>query len=227
MTRDELATLERALREAEPPDAGAGTRAGAADRARPGAGAAAGAACGAARLGRGRRRCSLALVVTQRDSGPGAGRRAAGARHRQRAEPAPAPVSGLALPASGRLLVTGSDGLFVVARDGRRTRLGRWDDATWSPAGLFVGATAGHTLAALDPADGTVRWRLRPGGLVEPPALGAGRHAHRLPRRRQLRIVYGNGTHDVAGGAAHGRGRPAWRPERAAHASPGPRPTGR
>jgi hypothetical protein len=42
----------------------------------------------------------------------------------------PTPVDGLALPAPGRLLVSGSDGLFVVARDGRRTALGHWEAAT-------------------------------------------------------------------------------------------------
>ena len=70
------------------------------------------------------------------------------------AKPAPTPVADLALPAGGRLLVSDADGLFVVARSGKRTRARRaGDDATWSPNGLYVAATSGRTLAALDPTE--------------------------------------------------------------------------
>jgi hypothetical protein len=212
MTRDDLAALERALREADPPDAGP-----ARERARRTV-----LAQAPARRRQARRAAPLvwavvaavlaAFVVTQRDSG------AAQAVERLVRDivnvprPAPTPVGGLALPASGRLLVRGSDGLFVVARDGRRTRLGRWEDATWSPAGLFVAASAGHTLAALDPADGGVRWRVRPGALVSLPRWAPdGKHiAYRAGSA--LRIVYGNGTHDVAAGQEMAAVAPAWRP---------------
>ncbi len=100
----------------------------------------------------------------------------------------------------------------MVARDGRRTRLGRWDDATWSPQGLFVGATAGRTLAAIEPDDGTVRWRLRPGPPVSLPRWAPdGTHiAYRAGDT--LRIVYGNGSHDVAAGQDMAAVAPAWRP---------------
>jgi hypothetical protein len=211
MTRDELAALERGLREAEPPDAGP-----ARERARKTVLAQAPA------RRRARRKSPLvwavvaavlaALVITQRDSGP-----AQAVERLMRdivnvPKPAPAPVSELALPTTGRLLVRGSAGLFVVAPDGRRTRLGRWDDATWSPAGRFVGATAGHTLAALDPADGTVRWRVRPGASVSLPRWAPdGKHiAYRAGNA--LRIVYGNGTHDVPAGQTMAAVAPAWRP---------------
>jgi hypothetical protein len=108
--------------------------------------------------------------------------------------------------------VSGSDGLFVVARDGRRTRLGRWDDATWSPAGLFVAATAGHTLAALDPADGSIRWRLRPGALVSLPRWAPDGTHIAFRAGSTLRFVYGNGTHDVPAGQGMAPVAPAWRP---------------
>jgi WD40 repeat protein len=211
MTRDELATLERALREAEPPDAGP-----ARERARRTV-----LAVAPARR-RARRAAPLVwvavaavlatFVITQRDSGPAQAVERLVRDIVNVPKPTPAPVSQLALPASGRLLVSGSDGLFVVARDGRRTRLGRWDDATWSPAGLFVAATAGHTLAALDPADGSIRWRLRPGALVSLPRWAPdGTHiAYRAGST--LRIVYGNGTHDVPAGQGMAPVAPAWRP---------------
>ncbi len=211
MTRDELTALERALHEAEPPDAGP-----ARERARRIV------LAQAPSRRRARRAAPLvwaalaavlaALVVTQRDSGPAQAVERLVRDIVNVPKPAPAPVSELALPTAGRLLVRGSDGLFVVARDGRRTRLGRWDDATWSPAGLFVGATAGHTLAALDPADGTVRWRVRPGASVSLPRWAPdGKHiAYRAGNT--LRIVYGNGTHDVPAGQRMAAVAPAWRP---------------
>src|SRR4051812_32516948 len=84
-----------------------------------------------------------------------------GVWHRIVAEPAatatPLPDE---LPARGRLLITDRDALWLVERDGRRRRLGAWTDATWSPKGLFIGVTAGHTLAAIEPRTGHLRWRL-------------------------------------------------------------------
>lgn len=213
MTRDEIAALEQALREAEPPDA-----VQARERAR-----ATVLAAHARPRPRARRAAPLvwvalaavaaALVVTQRDSGPAQAveRLVRDIVRAPKATPTPAPASSLALPAPGRLLVTGSDGLFVQSR-GKRTRLGRWDEATWSPTGLYVAATAGHTLAALDPTNGKVRWRLRPG----PPVSMArwapdGLHiAYRAGRN--LRIVYGNGEHDVIAGRGMAAVAPAWRP---------------
>ncbi|HWK26950.1 MAG TPA: hypothetical protein VNS09_10320 [Solirubrobacter sp.] len=216
MTRDELAALERALRAAEPPAAGAARA-----RARETVLAAHAQRRPRARLRRARPAILLALVaiaaafvVTQRDSGPAqAVERLVRDIVREPAPaPTPAPGPGLALPAPGRLLVTGADGLFVVTRDGHRTSLGRWEDATWSPTGLFVAATAGPTLAALDPADGTVRWRLRPGGDVSLPRWAPdGLHvAYRAGGA--LRIVYGNGEHDVLAGRDMAAVAPAWRP---------------
>jgi hypothetical protein len=212
MTRDEIAALERALRTADPPDAGP-----ARERARRTV------LAQVPSRRRARRAAPLvwaalaavlvALVVSQRDSGPAQAVERLVRDIVNVPEPAPPPAStALALPTSGRLLVSGSDGLFVVARDGRRTRLGRWDEATWSPAGLFVAATTGHTLAALDPADGTVRWRLRPGAAVSLPRWAPdGKHiAYRAGS--ELRIVYGNGSHDVVAGRRMAAVAPAWRP---------------
>ena len=67
------------------------------------------------------------------------------------------------LPAPGRLLVTGSEGPWIVQADGSKRLLGRYDGTAWSPNGRFVVATRPHELAALEP-DGDVRWSLaRPG----------------------------------------------------------------
>ena len=63
------------------------------------------------------------------------------------------------LPAPGRLLVVSADGAWLVRPDGFRRRLGAYDDARWSPRGLFVVATRGRELVALEPG-GVERWSL-------------------------------------------------------------------
>jgi hypothetical protein len=154
-----------------------------------------------------------ALVVTQRDSRPA--RAMEKIFHQVVAKPKAAPpraASGLALPARGRLLVSEGDAVYVVDRAGKRTRLGRWQDATWSPQGLFAAVTSGHTLAAVEPGDGAVRWRLaRPDPVSLPRWAPGGRHiAYRSGDT--LRIVYGNGLHDVLAGEHMAAVAPAWRP---------------
>ena len=216
MTRDRVDALERALREAEPPDAGP-----ARERARRTV-LAAHAATNTRR--RARRAVPLvctalaavlaALFVTQRDSGPAQAveRLVREIVREPKATPAPVPRSAFALPAAGRLLVSGADGLFVVSRNGHRTALGDYRDAAWSPRGLFVAATKAHTLTALDPVNGHVRWRVAPGGAVSLPRWAPdGLHiAYRAGRT--LRIVYGNGEHDVIAGRDMAAVAPAWRP---------------
>lgn len=63
------------------------------------------------------------------------------------------------LPARGRLLVTGRGGTWIVRADGSRRRLGDYQDAAWSPHGIFVAATHGNELATLD-QKGEVHWTL-------------------------------------------------------------------
>ena len=213
MTREQLDALERALREAEPPDAGP-----ARERAR----RTVLAVHAEARSRRRARRvaplvyAALAavlamLVVTQRESGPAQAveRLVRDIVREPKATPAPKPAA--ALPASGRLLVSGADGLFAVSGS-RKVALGDYDDATWSPRGLFVGATDGRRLVALNAANGAVRWRLEPGGDVSLPRWAPdGLHiAYRA--RGALRIVYGNGEHDVLAGRDMAAVAPAWRP---------------
>jgi Anaphase-promoting complex subunit 4 WD40 domain/WD domain, G-beta repeat len=118
------------------------------------------------------------------------------------------------LPAPGRLLVSGSGGAWVVAGDGSKRRLGGEGQASWSPHGLFVVVAGGNRLAAVEPAQGTVRWALsRPGVLF--PRWGGTRTDTRIAylSAGHLRVVAGDGTGDVAIGQA-ARVAPAWQPER-------------
>ncbi|HJU48278.1 MAG TPA: hypothetical protein VJ689_09100, partial [Gaiellaceae bacterium] len=61
------------------------------------------------------------------------------------------------LPAPGRLLVVSGSGAWIVQQDGAKRLLGPYQDATWSPNGLFVAGTRPDELSALEP-DGDVRW---------------------------------------------------------------------
>ena len=72
-----------------------------------------------------------------------------------------------------------------------------------------------------------MRWKLQPGGAVSLPRWAPdGLHiAYRAGRT--LRIVYGNGEHDVARGPRHGRGRTRLAAEHAAHGRVGGHATAR
>ena len=116
------------------------------------------------------------------------------------------------LPAPGRLLVSGSGGTWVVAPDGSKRRLGAYDEAAWSPHGLFVVAATSNELAALEPSSGTVHWSLaRP--RIALPRWGGSRTDTRVAYLSggQLRVVAGDGTGDAAVATA-ARVAPAWRP---------------
>jgi outer membrane protein assembly factor BamB len=122
----------------------------------------------------------------------------------------------IALPGGGRLLVVGSAGesTWLVEPNGAKRDLGRLSDAAWSPHGLFIAATRGDELDAID-ARGTIRWSLT-------------RRAPRWPRwtgsrvdtriayvaADGLRVVAGDGTGDrlLDRGATLA---PAWDPARA------------
>jgi hypothetical protein len=118
----------------------------------------------------------------------------------------------------GRLLAVSDSGAWVVHPDGAMRRLGDYTDVGWSPNGLFVVATRGHRITAVEP-DGDPRWSLmRPGRLGSPawsPRDGFRvAYLERAGGRSTLRVVDGSGRldHLVARGVA--RIRPAWRPGR-------------
>jgi dipeptidyl aminopeptidase/acylaminoacyl peptidase len=115
------------------------------------------------------------------------------------------------LPAPGRLLVESARGPWVVRQDGSKRRLGDYDEASWSPQGLFVVATAGRRLVALEP-DGDIRWAVtRPRRLADPRWAPSG---FRIAYREDdtLRVVVGDGTNDHTLVQRVARVAAAWRP---------------
>jgi hypothetical protein len=127
--------------------------------------------------------------------------------------PAPAQVRPALgpLPGHGRLLVTAPSGAWLVQADGTRRRLGAYTGAALSPHGLFVAATRGNLLAAVDP-HGRVRWTLtRPGPVTRPAWSPDGfRVAYRSGAA--LRVVYGDGALDRQVARDSAPVTPAWRP---------------
>lgn len=109
-------------------------------------------------------------------------------------EPAEPQLS--SLPAGGEVLVESGDGVWIVRSDGSKRRLGDYEQASWSPNGLYVAVSLGHTLTAVEP-DGDVRWSLsRPEPIADPrwsKAPGV-RVAYRAGP--DLRVVAGDGTTD-------------------------------
>jgi hypothetical protein len=117
------------------------------------------------------------------------------------------------LPSAGRVLVSGEGGTWVVAPDGSKRRLGGYDEAAWSPHGLYVIAATSNELAALQPRDGAVHWSLaRPS--VAFPRWGGSRTDTRVAylSSGRLRVVAGDGTGDAAQPGTVVRIAPAWRP---------------
>jgi hypothetical protein len=120
------------------------------------------------------------------------------------------------LPAPGRLLVVSGDsgGVWLVQRNGFKRALGPYEDAEWSPHGIYLVATQRNELVALD-AKGDVRWTLARPDPVWPRWEGT-RTDTRIAYSSHgtLRVVAGDGTGDhlldrFGGGIA-----PAWDPGR-------------
>jgi hypothetical protein len=128
---------------------------------------------------------------------------------RERVTPARSGLS--SLPTEGRLLVVSPKGAWIVGRDGSKRRLGAYEEATWSPRGLFVAASRERTLVAVTPK-GVVRWSLPRAGVRQPRWSPSG---FRVVYRSSgaLRLVAGDGTGDRR---LTPRGldpaAPAWRP---------------
>jgi hypothetical protein len=137
---------------------------------------------------------AVAVVAAAALSPPG---RAVGGwiRDRVAGEPNAEPAL-VRLPAPGMLLVTSERGAWVVRGDGSKRLLGAYDDASFSPRGLFVVATAGHRLVAVEP-DGDPRWSLsRPGRPAD--ARWSPTPGFRIAYREgdTLRVVGGDGAGD-------------------------------
>lgn len=115
------------------------------------------------------------------------------------------------LPGGGDLLVQSPRGPWVVHPDGSRRLLGRYDEATWSPHGLFIAAASGRTLSAIEP-DGTPHWSITaPGRVGEPRWSPSGfRIAYRAGG--SLRVERADGTGGALVAAASAAVAPAWYP---------------
>ncbi len=125
---------------------------------------------------------------------------------------APNPEPELArIPGGGRLLVQSAVGPWVVQPDGSRRLLGDYEEATWSPRGLFVATAKGRTLSAVEP-DGTPHWSLTADARVSDPRWAPAGERIAYRSGEALRIVAGDGTGDrpLAGYTAPVA--PAWSP---------------
>jgi dipeptidyl aminopeptidase/acylaminoacyl peptidase len=107
------------------------------------------------------------------------------------------------------VLVAAPAGAWIVSADGSRRRLGAYEEATWSPRGLFVGVSKRHQLAAVTPR-GVVRWTLSRPNVRAPRWSPSGFRVAYLSGRN-LRIVAGDGTGDRRIDSAQ-RVAPAWKP---------------
>jgi hypothetical protein len=99
------------------------------------------------------------------------------------------------VPGGGQLLVSSPQGSWVVQADGSRRLLGRYEEATWSPRGLYVAAVAGRTLSAVEP-DGTVRWSLSSAAPIGDPRWSPSGFRIAYRAGRALRVVGGDGSGD-------------------------------
>jgi WD40-like Beta Propeller Repeat len=115
------------------------------------------------------------------------------------------------IPGGGRLLVSSPQGAWLVRRDGSRRLLGAYEEATWSPRGLFAAAASSHTLSAVAP-DGTVRWSLSAPGEVSQPRWSPSGLRIAYVSGEGLRVVAGDGTGDALLDERIAAVAPAWMP---------------
>jgi hypothetical protein len=127
----------------------------------------------------------------------------------------PAQPALVKLPGQGRLLVLSPAGPWVVHEDGSKRLLGDYDDSSWSPRGLFVVATRGRQLVALESERGEPRWSLsRTEPVRDPRWSGIGldtRIAYRAGDA--LHVVAGDGSPDVVVTDGVAPIAPAWKPD--------------
>ena len=120
------------------------------------------------------------------------------------------------LPASGRLLVVspGHGAVWLVQGDGLKRRLGSYQDAAWSPHGLYLVVSRTDELAAVT-AGGDIRWSLARHG-VRDPAWEGTRTDTRIAYIAEsgLRVVGGDGTGDRLLDRNARDVAPAWDPAR-------------
>jgi hypothetical protein len=122
------------------------------------------------------------------------------------------PVLG-SLPASGSVLVESPAGVWVVNDDGSRRLLGGYRHGTWSPNGLYVGASDGRELHALTP-QGEQRWvRTAPATIRSLDWSSDEGYRVAYVAGQELRVVAGDNSTDASLAPAVGSPAVAWRPE--------------
>jgi hypothetical protein len=114
------------------------------------------------------------------------------------------------VPGGGRLLVQSPRGPWIVQADGSRRLLGRYEEASWSPHGLFVAADSGHTLSAIEPG-GTPHWSISATGAVSDPRWSPSGFRIAYRAGRSLHVIRADGTGDRPLGPAAPVA-PAWFP---------------
>jgi hypothetical protein len=119
------------------------------------------------------------------------------------------PTGPLRLPTEGRVLVAAPSGVWFVSGQGRRRRVGDYDEATWAPGGRLIGAARRHQLVAVTPS-GRARWTLARPRTHAPRWSPSGSRIAYLSGRN-LRVVGADRTGDARLGAADDVA-PAWRP---------------
>lgn len=115
------------------------------------------------------------------------------------------------IPGGGRLLVQSAGGPWVVQPDGSRRLLGDYEEATWSPRGLFVGTVAGRSLSAVEP-DGTPHWSITARARASEPRWAPSGERIAYRSGRALRVIAGDGTGDHLIAARTAPVAPAWTP---------------
>lgn len=115
------------------------------------------------------------------------------------------------LPAPGRLLVVGPGGVWTVASDGSKRRLGAWREATWSPHALYVAVAGRDQLSALD-LRGTPRWSVARRSVRSPSWFAPNGYRLAYLSGAGLRVIAGDGTGDRDLASNVRAVAPAWRP---------------
>jgi hypothetical protein len=120
----------------------------------------------------------------------------------------------VSLPTRGSILVNAQGGAWVVKRDGSKRFLSGYDNAAWSPHGLYLAAARENELVALEP-NGKVHWKLARGRQVGSPQWSYEGYRIAYGEGRALRVVNGDGTGDhlvAANAGGTGLAALAWRP---------------